>query len=246
MFECGKSMISGAVLLGAVTVYNNFGAQHDGWDYNWGLGWTVAGENVPAQYGVEQAMGFTPSAGGFLSDVWVAMWYVPSDGGYDEVTLRLVERHGDSPPMPEDVMEEWTITQFESWYQWNPPIHVVGGGTSQLEAGVPYWLWAVGGETTWCGWCMNPDPQLTCPHTLRREGENWLPINDETASAFRIDVASPCPADVNSDNVVDIDDLFAVLAAWGTCENCPEDINTDGVVDIDDIFEVLAQWGPCP
>lgn len=57
-----------------------------------------------------------------------------------------------------------------------------------------------------------------------------------------------CPADLNDDEQVDIDDLFAVLAAWGPCddpEDCPQDVNQDGVVDIDDLFEVLANWGPC-
>ena len=31
------------------------------------------------------------------------------------------------------------------------------------------------------------------------------------------------------------------------CEgvSCPADVNGDGVVNIDDIFEVLAAWGPC-
>ncbi|UCD75903.1 MAG: hypothetical protein JSV91_03085 [Phycisphaerales bacterium] len=50
-------------------------------------------------------------------------------------------------------------------------------------------------------------------------------------------------ADVNCDGTVNIDDLFAVLAAWGACDACPEDINEDGVVNIDDIFEVLGNWG---
>ena len=48
--------------------------------------------------------------------------------------------------------------------------------------------------------------------------------------------------DVNGDGVVDIDDVFAILAAWGPCDACPEDVNDDGVVDIDDLFEVLANW----
>ena len=55
-----------------------------------------------------------------------------------------------------------------------------------------------------------------------------------------------CLADVNSSGIVDIDDLFDVLAAWGDCNGCPEDINSDGTVDIDDVFAVLAGWGPCP
>ena len=45
-------------------MYNNFGPGHDGWDYYWGLGWTVAGEDVAAQYGVEQAFSFVSTASG--------------------------------------------------------------------------------------------------------------------------------------------------------------------------------------
>lgn len=56
----------------------------------------------------------------------------------------------------------------------------------------------------------------------------------------------PCPADVNDDGVVDIDDLFAVLGGWGTCDGCPEDVNDDDLVNIDDVFEVLGAWGDCP
>ena len=49
------------------------------------------------------------------------------------------------------------------------------------------------------------------------------------------------------DGKVNIDDLFAVLGAWGICEGCcPADLDVDGAVNIDDIFEVLSAWGPCP
>lgn len=54
-----------------------------------------------------------------------------------------------------------------------------------------------------------------------------------------------CPGDVNASGAVDIDDVFAVLAAWGDCPGCPEDLNGDNVVDIDDLFAILANWGPC-
>ncbi|UCD75020.1 MAG: hypothetical protein JSV91_14690 [Phycisphaerales bacterium] len=256
MHECRKSVIVGTVLLSAIiacrsdasiTVYNNFGADHDGWNYYYNLGWTVAGEYVQGQFGVEQAMGFTSTADGFVSDIWVAMFYVPKDPGFDVVTLYLAHRQpGNVPPAPEDIMEEWRITEFETWDQWNPPIHLEGSGTSFLEENKRYWLWAVGGEVTWCGWCMNEDFNLLCPHTLRIEGQDWGHIYQETASAFRVDVASPCPADVNGSGVVDIDDLFDVLSAWGACEDCPEDINDDEMVNIDDVFEVLGNWGPCP
>lgn len=54
-----------------------------------------------------------------------------------------------------------------------------------------------------------------------------------------------CPADVNGDAEVNIDDLFQTLGAWGSCDDCVEDVNEDGLVDIDDVFAVLADWGPC-
>ncbi|UCD74432.1 MAG: hypothetical protein JSV91_11650 [Phycisphaerales bacterium] len=58
--------------------------------------------------------------------------------------------------------------------------------------------------------------------------------------------SSGCTGDLNEDGVVNIDDLFTVLGAWGTCDECVEDINDDGKVDIDDIFALLGAWGPCP
>ena len=55
----------------------------------------------------------------------------------------------------------------------------------------------------------------------------------------------PCPADINGDNVVDVLDLLAVLAAWGAAGG-PEDINGDGIVDVLDLLALLGAWGPCP
>ena len=210
--------LCGTLASAQVTVYDNFGAGYGGFDYNWGLGWTVAGENLTSsQYGVEQAMSFTPTTSGVLSDVWVAMWYVPLDSGYDEVTLKLTTNPSGLPPEPADVMEEWTITSFQSWSAWSPPHHLLGDGGSYLLAGQSYWLWAVAGDTTWTGWCMNEDPAFTCPHAMRREGENWLPVSNETASAFRVDVltqpgigycfgdpnsGTPCPCSNDNDGSV--------------------------------------------
>lgn len=58
-------------------------------------------------------------------------------------------------------------------------------------------------------------------------------------------IGEACPADVNGDDQVDIDDLFAILAHWG--EGAGQyDVNEDGLVNIDDVFAVLADWGPCP
>jgi Ca2+-binding EF-hand superfamily protein len=53
-----------------------------------------------------------------------------------------------------------------------------------------------------------------------------------------------CKGDVNSDEMVDIDDLFDVLSHWGEGAG-PYDVNNDGTVDIDDVFDILYHWGPC-
>jgi hypothetical protein len=235
-----------------VIVYNNFaGPGHEGWDYAWGTGWTVAGEALPTQYGVEQAMRFDATIDGIVSDVWVAMWYVPLDPQPDVVTLRLARALPGLPPAPEDVLEEWTITGFSSWSAWSPPKHVTGGGLGRLEAGSQYWLWASAGSTTWCGWCLNIDPAFLCSHTLRREGQDWLDIALETASAFRVD-AWPI-ADLNCDgavNVFDIDPFVLALTspaeyevAFAGCFIELADCNGDGLVnafDIDPFVEILT------
>ena len=36
---------------GQMTVYNNFGEGRDGWDYNYGLGWTISVDSVENNYG---------------------------------------------------------------------------------------------------------------------------------------------------------------------------------------------------
>jgi len=52
-----------------------------------------------------------------------------------------------------------------------------------------------------------------------------------------------------ADGQVNVDDLLAVLNAWGLTGNrgwIPADINEDGVVGNDDLLSVIGAWGPCP
>ncbi|UCD74468.1 MAG: hypothetical protein JSV91_11850 [Phycisphaerales bacterium] len=171
-------------------------------------------------------------------------YWPPEDVGWSLLT------HREDPP------EDYTFTEF-----WDSPL---GMGQGPLHG--PCF------PLTWCpihedcdadeycffwecdtdfGWCL-PLP-VDCP-------DHWEPVCgcDELtyANACRAAVSGVsiehtgkcegfCPEDVNDTGVVDIDDLFQVLGAWGPCDECVEDINADGVVDIDDVFAVLAGWGPC-
>jgi hypothetical protein len=59
------------------------------------------------------------------------------------------------------------------------------------------------------------------------------------------EIPPPCPEDITRDCKVDINDLFALLNAWGQCVQCAEDVNQDDVVDVNDLFAVINAWGPC-
>ena len=54
-------------------------------------------------------------------------------------------------------------------------------------------------------------------------------------------------ADVNADGSVDVNDLLAVINAWGPCKvecpaTCPADLNHSGSIDVDDLLLVIQQW----
>ena len=55
---------------------------------------------------------------------------------------------------------------------------------------------------------------------------------------------SACPADVNGDGSVDVQDLSEVILKWGSADPAA-DVNHDGSVDVQDLSEVIINWGPC-
>ena len=63
---------------------------------------------------------------------------------------------------------------------------------------------------------------------------------------YQMPVRGACPADVNDDGTVDVQDLAAVVLAWGPCRApCPYDITADETVDVQDLVEVMLSWGEC-
>ncbi len=57
-----------------------------------------------------------------------------------------------------------------------------------------------------------------------------------------------CRADIDGDGMVGVDDLLAVIVAWGS-DDPFADIAPDGgdlLVDVDDLLEVILAWGTCP
>jgi hypothetical protein len=56
---------------------------------------------------------------------------------------------------------------------------------------------------------------------------------------------TPCPADLNSDANVNVDDLLTVINGWGDGVGSIADINGSGLVDVDDLLIVINSWGAC-
>jgi hypothetical protein len=71
---------------------------------------------------------------------------------------------------------------------------------------------------------------------------------------FGVGFVDLCPADIVDSNSVDVDDLLAVINAWGPCpappNECPANIATAGkgpeAVDVNDLLAVINAWGACP
>jgi trimeric autotransporter adhesin len=71
----------------------------------------------------------------------------------------------------------------------------------------------------------------------------------ETSFAATLTIGECCAADVDGSGAVDVDDLIAVILAWGDCPAppaaCDADVNDSSAVDVDDLIAVILAWGEC-
>ena len=66
--------------------------------------------------------------------------------------------------------------------------------------------------------------------------------------AWLVRLPDPCPADLDHNGQVGIEDMLQLLAIFGPCEdcmNCSGDLNSDCTVDVADLLALFAAWGPC-
>jgi hypothetical protein len=68
-------------------------------------------------------------------------------------------------------------------------------------------------------------------------------VLEQVAVNQKIDIRAPEPTDVNADGAVDIDDLVAVILAWGDPSG-PADVNGVDGVNIDDLVAVVIGMNP--
>jgi hypothetical protein len=89
------------------------------------------------------------------------------------------------------------------------------------------------------GWCNNP--WGSCYGGCDIPGSHVRP--SPVALFMRHD---GLPGDVNNDRLIGVDDMLAIMAAWGVpCSGpCAVDHDGDGAADIDDLLGVLSHWSP--
>jgi hypothetical protein len=82
---------------------------------------------------------------------------------------------------------------------------------------------------------------------------NGIPDECDIASGLSSDadgngIPDECAVegDVDGDGVVNVEDLVAVVLAWGPCPEppapCPADLDGDGSVDVEDLTAVILHW----
>jgi hypothetical protein len=85
-------------------------------------------------------------------------------------------------------------------------------------------------------------------------------LNDDDQFAFRVVFADAtsaiyranyCRADATGDGVTNVDDILAVIGAWGACPapcppTCASDIDQNCIVNVNDLLAVIHGWGVCP
>lgn len=78
-------------------------------------------------------------------------------------------------------------------------------------------------------------------------GDNCLAEHCDDANLDGIlDECEVVQGDVNGDGNVAVDDILAVIAAFGACAGCDEDVNGDGVVNVNDLLFIINCWnGEC-
>lgn len=90
-----------------------------------------------------------------------------------------------------------------------------------------------GGSAIWPDWILKENVLVD------------LGYADAATLSIELDVVEPSGVvgDVTGDSLVDVQDLLAVLEAWGRCPCCATDLNGDGFVNVDEVLAVIAAWG---
>ena len=118
------------------------------------------------------------------------------------------------------------------------PIAHTWGSTVRMVSDVQCWLDVPGCNN---GWLLQGNE--TDLHTAKRfASREWFDPAQRPLLTIEYTTPVACPADLDGDGEVGINDFLMLLAAWGTPAG---DVDGDGDTGIGDFLDLLAAWGPC-
>lgn len=71
-------------------------------------------------------------------------------------------------------------------------------------------------------------------------------IDNLQIDVLTCDDVVPCTGDANESGEVNVDDILLVLSFYGETTDGPADIDGDGIITVNDLLAIIAAWGPCP
>jgi len=180
---------------------------------------------VEAQYNIIQSVSGLPTANNGLTPLFIDANGPDNIIGTDDDNYRVASN---SPAIDSGINTQITLDVTD-----------LDGDGVQLES-VPVDL--------------DDQPRRVDDPDVTDTGNGTAPIIDRGAYERPL---PQCLADIaplpNGDELVNVQDLLAVIAVWGPCANpnaCPADIapapSGDDTVNVQDLLAVIAAWGACP
>ena len=140
-------------------------------------------------------------------------------------------------PNTDTFVVEWS-TNGSSWYE----LESVGPSGPEVNGG---WVHVAFSVNDFAG----DADQIQLRFTASDEGATTQSVVEAgvdsiIVSATECDDAAQCPADIDGDGSVNVADLLAAIADWGSNDS-PADVDGDGTVGVGDLLAMIDAWGPC-
>jgi len=232
----------------------DFEAAYDQYDVACCDNFTGNGENVAS---VEMVMsgwnGFT-SPDGITG--WSVNFYTGSSAAGSDLTGDIDSQYMDAADAT--VNPDWTLANY--WLI-EMPVDMTAGVGDQLVAAIPSNEFGVNGQTA-CAW-SNMGDGVSGGQANPGGGFGFGPWQETAADhSYRImsggpsdpcasPLSLPCPADIDGDGVVGVNDVLGIIGSWGDCGDGTYrplgDIaplpNGDCCVDVQDVLAVVGSFG---
>ena len=197
--------------------------------------------------------GFNMSIGSVMQYSWIAARMLVSSTSNAEKNMYMSQLLGDPELRPRQ-KSPWQITLQGIPTVLQPGPQVInlglGGDVGGTQPELPHDVLVsatINGELVDLA-RVQEDGSVTVSVDMPEAGDLVIRAFSELGSGadgrYEIPVEpNDCPADLDGDGEVEIDDLLAVIAAWDTAD---ADVSGDGTTNIDDLLAVLSAYGNCP